>query len=44
MHQQTTTEEERMLTSDELCALHHMSVRMVDGDFKSCNKNGQNEM
>lgn len=28
---------ERMLTSDQLGTLHNMSVRMVDGDFKSCN-------
>lgn len=32
--------EELMLTSDELSALDNVSVRMVDGDFKSCNKEG----
>lgn len=30
-------EEERTLTSDQLGALHNVSVRMVDGDFESCN-------
>lgn len=30
-------EEEWMLTSDQLGTLHNMSVRMVDGDFESCN-------
>lgn len=27
-----------MLTSDKLSALDNMSMRMVNGDFKSCNK------
>lgn len=35
--------EELMLTSDKLSALDNMSVRVVDGDFKSCNKRGQKE-
>lgn len=30
-------EEERTLTSDQLGALHNVSVRVVDGDFESCN-------
>lgn len=32
-----TREEDRALTSDQLGTLHNVSVRMVDGDFKSCN-------
>lgn len=32
------SEEERTLTSDQLGTLHNVSVRMVDGDFESCNK------
>lgn len=28
-----------MLTSDKLSALDNMSMRMVNGDFKSCKKN-----
>lgn len=32
-----------MLTSDKLSALDNMSMRVVNGDFKSCNKKGQRE-
>lgn len=32
-----------MLTSDKLSALDDMSMWMVNGDFKSCNKKGQRD-
>lgn len=33
--------EELMLTSDKLSALDNMSMRVVNGDFKSCDKKGR---
>lgn len=34
-------EEELTLTSNQLGTLHNVSVRMVDGDFESCNTRGK---